>query len=138
MTRPLTTVGTTSTSRVLRAREGGRRWLICSEELTIIRYLAKYRAMTTIRFYHSVICPRCFLVGRSLAALREDFPDVEIEEVEYLTNLGRAGRDGVRTIPALVADDRTLSGFYLTKRALRDFLESMAGSEHEQDLQGTG
>jgi predicted DsbA family dithiol-disulfide isomerase len=92
--------------------------------------------MTTIRFYHSMICPRCFMVGRSLAALRGDFPDVEIEEVEYLTNLGRARKDGVRTIPALVAEDRKLSGFYLTKRSLRTFLESVTASEHEQDLQG--
>lgn len=84
--------------------------------------------MKTVTFYHSMICPRCHMAGRSLAQLRAEFPDVVVEEVEYLTNLRRARADGVWTIPALVSGDRALSGFYLTKRSIRRFLAELRGA----------
>jgi len=81
--------------------------------------------MTTLTFYHSAICPRCAMAGRSLRQLLDEFPDVSVEKVELLTNLDRSRKDGVRTIPALVAGDKRLSGFYLTRNAIRRFLESL-------------
>jgi hypothetical protein len=65
------------------------------------------------------------MAGLALSQLRDEFPDVVVERVEYLTNLGRAREDGVWSIPSLVADERRLSGFYLTKKSIRRFLESM-------------
>ena len=84
--------------------------------------------MKTVTFYHSTICPRCHIAGRSLAQLRDEFPDVVLEEVEYLANLRRARAEGVRTIPALVSGERALSGFYLTKRSIRRFLAELQGA----------
>lgn len=81
--------------------------------------------MKTVRFYHSMICPRCHLSGLFLSRLREEFPDVTVERVEYFTNLGRAKRDGVRAIPTLVAGERRLGGFFLTPRSIRRFLEAL-------------
>ncbi|MCB1019428.1 MAG: hypothetical protein KDC27_05845 [Acidobacteria bacterium] len=81
--------------------------------------------MTTITFYQSAICPRCKAAGLWLNGLLTEFPDVRIEKVELLTNLGRARQDGVSGIPALVTGDRRLSGFFLTKKRIREFLESL-------------
>ena len=81
--------------------------------------------MKAVRFYHSVICPRCHLSGVFLSRVGLDFPDVAIEKVEYLANLGRARGDGVRGIPTLVAGDRRLSGVFLTPKAIRRFLEAL-------------
>jgi len=81
--------------------------------------------MKTITFYHSAICPRCRMASLSLSSLREEFPDLEIEPVELLTNRAKAKADGVRTIPAFVSGDSRLQGFYLTRRKIRAFLTSL-------------
>jgi len=81
--------------------------------------------MTTVTFYHSVICPRCQMASRSLSQLLDEFPHINLEKVEYLANLGRSRRDGVRAIPTLVSGERQLSGFYLTRNRIRQFLESL-------------
>ena len=81
--------------------------------------------MKTLTFYRSAICPRCHMAGRSLAKLLAEFPDVTLDEVEFLTNRERAKADGVRQIPTLVSGDRKLSGFYLTQNRIRRFLESL-------------
>jgi hypothetical protein len=78
-----------------------------------------------VKFYHSMICPRCRLSGIWLKQLLPEFPEVEIERVELLTNRARARDDGVRLIPTLIAGEKKLSGFYLTKKAIRRFLESL-------------
>lgn len=80
---------------------------------------------TRVTFYHSAICPRCFVTRNLLSGLRAEFPEIEVDSVEYLTNLGRARADGVRGIPTLVSGDRVLAGFLLTRPAMRDFLASL-------------
>jgi|TARA_B110000263_G_scaffold230221_1_gene224584 hypothetical protein len=65
------------------------------------------------------------VAGLSLKQLLPEFPNVVLEKVELLTNLGRARREGVPTIPTLVAGDQRLKGFYLTKNRIRRFLESL-------------
>jgi predicted DsbA family dithiol-disulfide isomerase len=81
--------------------------------------------MKTVTFYHSMICPRCHMAGLSLSSLLDDFPDIELEKIEYLTNLGSAHKAGVRQIPTLMSGDQKLNGFYLTKSRIRRFLESL-------------
>ena len=81
--------------------------------------------MKTVRFYHSLICPRCRLSGFWLAQLLPEFPDLTIERVEFLTNRARARADGVHSIPKLVAADKNLGGFVLTKKRMRRFLASL-------------
>jgi hypothetical protein len=81
--------------------------------------------MKTVRFYQSMICPRCHLSGLLLSRLRDEFPDVRVERLEYFTNLGRARRDGVRGIPTLVSGERRLAGIFLTPKSIRRFLETI-------------
>ena len=81
--------------------------------------------MKTVRFYHSMICPRCHLSGLFLSQLQDEFPEVAVERVEYFTHLGQAREDGVRGIPTLVAGDRRLAGVFLTPKSIRRFLETL-------------
>lgn len=66
------------------------------------------------------------MASRSINALLPDYPGIEVERVEYLTNLKRARRDGIRSIPALVAEGGELKGFYLTKARIRHFFDRLA------------
>jgi len=78
--------------------------------------------MKSIKFYHSVICPRCALANRQLKKLKEEFPDMEFEKIEVLGNGKAMKQDGVKTFPALVYGDKSISGFLLTRAAIRSFL----------------
>ncbi len=55
-----------------------------------------------IIYYKSLFCPRCIPTNRLLARMRREHPEIEIEEVEVLTNLARAKRDGVMMLPTLI------------------------------------
>lgn len=65
------------------------------------------------------------LAGRALASLLTEFPDVTVEKVEFLTNMGRAREAGVGFFPTLVSGDKKLGGIMLTKQNIRGFLESL-------------
>ncbi len=65
------------------------------------------------------------MAGLSLSRLIRDFPNITVRKVEYLANLGRSRKEGVRLIPALVSGDKKLSGVYLSKKKIRQFLESL-------------
>lgn len=90
--------------------------------------------MKTVTFYHSMICPRCRIAGISLSRLLPEFPNISLEKVEYFTNLGRLRAAGIGTIPSLVSGSKKLSGFYLTKKRIRGFLEAVAS---ESDASGS-
>ncbi len=55
-----------------------------------------------IIYYKSLVCPRCIFTNRLLARVRHEHPEIEIEEVEVLTNLPRVLRDGVLMLPTLI------------------------------------
>jgi predicted DsbA family dithiol-disulfide isomerase len=76
-------------------------------------------------FYHSVVCPRCQVSKLALRKALRKHPDIEVKKVEFLTNMGRAKQAGVHSIPALVADGRTLKGVVLTPGRIERFLESL-------------
>ncbi len=65
------------------------------------------------------------MASRALARILVDFPDVEIEKVELLSNRALAREAGVKTIPSLVHGENKLSGIMLTKGKIRSFLESL-------------
>ena len=65
------------------------------------------------------------MAGRALARILDDFPDIKIDKVEFLSNRALAREAGVKTIPSLVYGENKLSGFVLTKGKIRSFLESL-------------
>jgi len=76
-----------------------------------------------ITFYHSVLCPRCLLVGRTLKRLQKEYPNLAVEKVEVTTRPAESLRNGVRIIPTLTAEGQRLSGIILTPAAVRQFVE---------------
>lgn len=89
--------------------------------------------MTIVTFYHSAICPRCRLASLALKSLLVEYPHISLERVEYLTNLRAAQQAGVRSIPTLTSEGRTLSGFVLTKSTIRRFLDSLGDPQPYPD-----
>ena len=65
------------------------------------------------------------MAGLSLSRLLHEFPDVTVKKVEYLANLGRSREEGVHSIPTFVSGEKKLGGFYLTKKKIHQFLESL-------------
>ncbi len=65
------------------------------------------------------------MAGLSLKQLLPDFPEVEINKVEYLANLGHSHKEGIHQIPTLAFEDKKLSGMFLTKKKIRRFLEAL-------------
>jgi len=72
--------------------------------------------------YKTFLCPRCFLAGRALKKLRREFPELTIETVEVAQEPIRAWQNGVRMLPAITYNGKTLSGVILSTAALREFL----------------
>ena len=68
------------------------------------------------------------LVGRELTKLQQEFPKLQIEKVDILTNPGRTFKDGVKMIPTLKAGDKTLSGIFLSSAQIREFVTGLLKS----------
>jgi len=59
-----------------------------------------------IIYYKSLVCPRCIPTNRLIVQWRHEHPEIEIEEIEVLTHLGRALNDGVLGLPTLIVGDK--------------------------------
>lgn len=74
--------------------------------------------------YKTFLCPRCFMAGRALENLRSELPELTIETVEVTREPLRVWQAGVRMLPTVTCNGRTISGLFLTTAALRDFLRT--------------
>lgn len=77
---------------------------------------------TSIVFYKSSLCPRCMLVKRELTRLRQEYPELEVEEIDVVFSPLQAWCSGIRMIPALKAGDDILAGFLLRAKQIRQFV----------------
>ncbi len=78
-----------------------------------------------ITFYSSKICPRCYMVRRSLKEICNSDEQFEFEEIDVLQQPKRTWQAGIRMIPALQADKAILSGTYLTKPQILKFIQEL-------------
>ncbi|MBB5348820.1 hypothetical protein JWG42_07465 [Desulfoprunum benzoelyticum] len=76
----------------------------------------------TIIFYRTRLCPRCYMARKHLLDLTHDRPDLIVEDREILRDPIAAGRDGITMIPAIRIGDTVLSGIYLHRHRIEDFL----------------
>ena len=63
------------------------------------------------------------MAKKALDELLTDVDDVQLEEVEIITNPLRALKDGVKFIPTLKSGDERLSGILLNQKKIKAFLE---------------
>lgn len=78
-----------------------------------------------IKFYGSFLCPRCFMACRFLKELSKDSKGITIEEIDVLQHPKKTWHAGIRMIPALQVGDKILSGSYLTKKRIQNFLKNL-------------
>ena len=63
------------------------------------------------------------MADRALTIILKDYPDINIEKVDIVTNPARAWKDGIRMIPALKSGKEILSGILLNEEEIRAFIE---------------
>ena len=61
------------------------------------------------------------LADRALAKVQKEFPDIEVEKVDVITNPARVWKGGIRMFPALRAGKDILSGILLNEDEIRKF-----------------
>lgn len=75
-----------------------------------------------IIFYKSSLCPRCHRARKHLSELLNEYSGHDLEIVDILSEPLRSWQDGIRMIPAITAGNKKLSGVYLTRKNIADFL----------------
>lgn len=63
------------------------------------------------------------MARKTLYELIDSSPDIHVEEVDIVTNPLRAWKDGIRFIPTLKSGEKTLSGVFLSRTEIQEFLE---------------
>jgi hypothetical protein len=62
------------------------------------------------------------LVGRELTKLQKEFPDLIIEKIDILASPGKALQAGIKMIPTLQTGNDKLSGIFLGRDDIRNFV----------------
>ncbi len=75
-----------------------------------------------IILYRTKLCPRCFLAKKFLVELTRDRPEVHIEEREIFLSPLQVCQEGISMIPAIKVGDQVLSGVFLSKNRISEFL----------------
>ncbi len=78
--------------------------------------------MRKITLYRSALCPRCYMARKHLLDLQKEYGGFSIDEVDIMVNPLTTWRDGIRMIPAIRINDSTLSGLYLDREAIEQFI----------------
>ncbi len=65
------------------------------------------------------------MAKKALDELLGDFDDVELEEVEIISNPLRTLKDGVKFIPTLKSGDEQISGILLSQEKIKAFLDKV-------------
>ena len=64
-------------------------------------------------------------VSRELQKIKEEQPDLKVEEIDVVSNPVQSWKAGVRMIPTLTCDNQKLSGVFLSSKQIRDFLATV-------------
>ncbi|MBU0665022.1 MAG: hypothetical protein KJ990_10815 [Proteobacteria bacterium] len=63
------------------------------------------------------------MARKTLYELIDNKPEIDVEEVDIITNPVRVWKDGIRFIPTLKSGDKTLSGVFLSRMEIQNFLK---------------
>lgn len=79
-----------------------------------------------LKYYKSIICPRCIPTSRFLKYIRKKYPNVEIEEIEVLKNMREARKEGIRSIPTIIIGKKR----YIGMPPKDEFIKILASSNY--------
>ncbi len=57
-------------------------------------------------YYKSIICPKCIPTNRLIKQLKREHPEIQVEEIEIITHMSQAKKDGVHHVPTIIAGDK--------------------------------
>ncbi len=77
-----------------------------------------------VEYFKSVVCPRCINVSRELKRLEKENPQIEIKQIEVITNMNYAKSMGIKGIPVLKIGDSLLGGGIIPSKNVREFVLS--------------
>lgn len=63
-------------------------------------------------------------VGHELKKLKKEHPELEVDAIEVALDYKRTRRDGIGMFPALKIEEDVLSGIFLSRGAIRTFIEN--------------
>lgn len=75
-----------------------------------------------ITIYRSTLCPRCSLARKYLHEISSKQPEIQVKDVDVLRTPVRTWQDGIRMIPALKIDNHILSGIFLSRDKISNFI----------------
>ncbi|MDH3349531.1 MAG: hypothetical protein OEM02_15710 [Desulfobulbaceae bacterium] len=78
--------------------------------------------MQKITFFKSAVCPRCYVAWRELKKLGEEFPGLEVEEIDVLSHPIESAKRGIYFVPALQVGSRTLTMIFPRASIIREFV----------------
>jgi glutaredoxin-related protein len=79
-----------------------------------------------LHFYHSPLCPRCFIARHILKKLLTQYPDIKLIEYDVLRDRQPFRNSGMKLIPALACNDKKMNGFLLSRKKITTFLSSIS------------
>jgi len=74
-----------------------------------------------ITYFKSIICPRCIPTNRLLKQVKQEHPEIEIEEIEILTHMSRAKQADVHHVPTLIASGKR----FFTAPSMQELLSAI-------------
>lgn len=75
-----------------------------------------------IILYKSFSCPRCHMARKHLKEITKMDDSITISEIEILHHPLQTWQEGIRMIPALKIENKLLSGLYLGRKMIEDFI----------------
>jgi hypothetical protein len=76
------------------------------------------------------------LVGRELTKLQKEFPDLIIEKIDILASPGKALQAGIKMIPTLQTGNDKLSGIFLGRDDIRNFVTDVMADHGRGNMDG--
>lgn len=77
-----------------------------------------------VTLYKSALCPRCHLAQKYLIKTVSNNPEITLDIIDIMTAPRKTWRDGIRMIPAIRIDGKTLSSLYLSQKDIEGFIDS--------------
>lgn len=69
------------------------------------------------------LCPKCVAVKRHVSEISKEHPELNVKELNMLTNMGLALRHGFFTVPAMLVRGMPLKGV-VSKQTIMDKLSN--------------
>lgn len=79
-----------------------------------------------ITVYSSALCPRCRAARHHLMSFQKDYPEMTITVKDVFRHPLAPPMNGIWMIPAMSCENDKIYGLFLSRKKIKNFLESCA------------